>query len=259
MLDDASRLMPASIKITIGAEEVAMLISVAGPAHQADPLWIETLQIRGSGGHTLDPDDPRFLSGTLFWCERALEAMAVCQYERACGYNATMLWDVYGDDTALDRDVVLSSRPFAQHARTQPAVDDDEIDELPPGLRPLYDVAGDLAAVVADLPACEYLQTYLPPLYNFGDCTGYHGMHPVAAVVAYLCEAIEHQPALSADLAQRYQDELERHLQFSVQALRDDARAHDPYRAASPRAATDTGLAAWWAAGHADADGWPDS
>lgn len=232
-----------------------MLISMAGPAHQADPVWAETLQIRGSGGRTLDPDDPRFLSGTLFWCERALEAMAVCQYERACGYNATMLWDVYADGTDLDRDVILSSRPFPQPARTSSAADEHHTDELPPDMRPLYEVAADLAAVVADLPPCEYLQTYLMPLHNFADCTGYYGGHSVGVLVAYLRDAIEHQPALPTDLAQSFQDELERHLQFSARVKRDDPHGQDPHRAAPPRTATGTMPGSWPAASHAAADG----
>jgi hypothetical protein len=233
MLDDASRLIPASITITIGAEEVAMLISMAGPAHQSDPVWTETLQIRGSGGRTVDPDDPRFLSGSLFWCERAIEAMAVCQYERACGYNATMLWDVDADGTDLDRDVILSSRPFPQPARTSSAADEHHTDELATDMRPLYEVAADLAAVVADLPPCEYLQTYLMPLHNFAGCTGYYGGHSVGVLVAYLRDAIEHQPALPTDIAQSFQDELERHLQFSVRTLRDNEHGRAPRRAAS--------------------------
>jgi hypothetical protein len=240
MLDDASHSMPSSVTITIGAREAPMLISMSAPAHQSDPLWTETLQIRGSGGRTLDPDDPRFLSGTLFWCERALEAMAVCQYERACGYNASMLWDVYADPAGPDRDVVLSSRPYPQATRAQPTIDDHHAGVLPPGLRALSEVAADLAAEVAALPRCAYLQTYLGPLYNFADCTGYYGMHPVAVLVAHLHDAIEHQAGLPVGLAHRYQDELERHLQFSVRALRADKQGHEPGRAVSARAATGT-------------------
>jgi len=84
-------------------------------------------------------------------------------------------------------------------------------------------------------------------------------MHPVVVLVAYLHDAIEHQPSLPADLAEYYQDELERHLQFSIRAQRDDAHPHDPCPAASLRAETGAGSGSWPAANHAATDGWPDN
>jgi hypothetical protein len=42
----------------------------------------------------------------------------------------------------------------------------------PPNLRPFNEIATDLKAAVAHLPRCEYLQAYLAPLLNLGDCEG---------------------------------------------------------------------------------------
>ena len=50
--------------------------------------------------------------GTLFWCQRSLEAIVLAAYETACGFAATILSDECWRDPDEPGYVVLSSRAF---------------------------------------------------------------------------------------------------------------------------------------------------
>lgn len=66
--------------------------------------------LRGAEGFA-DAQDPAWKGGTLMWCENALEAIVLCDYEAACGHRSQRLWDEASDANNPGH-VVLSARPF---------------------------------------------------------------------------------------------------------------------------------------------------
>lgn len=108
MITSPSDAMPTVVTITVGAVEAGLL---AHTACAADPIFADSLEVRGTGGYLADAD-PRWGAGTLLWCDSTIEALVVCQYERACGYDATAVWDVCMAADCADPHAVLTSRPW---------------------------------------------------------------------------------------------------------------------------------------------------
>jgi hypothetical protein len=61
----------------------------------------------------VDPLDPKFTDGTMFWCATAADMLLLQAYELACGFESMYLWDLNNYTSGLGQHVLLSARPFA--------------------------------------------------------------------------------------------------------------------------------------------------
>jgi hypothetical protein len=75
----------------------------------------EVLCFRDSDKNPLHAD---FDGGILYWCESVVGALVLRDFERASGYDANLLWDLWDLDEHEPRYVVESTRPWTQLGTT---------------------------------------------------------------------------------------------------------------------------------------------
>jgi hypothetical protein len=83
------------------------LMLVTNSALNFIPEQTERFEVLAS---TKNPLDPEFRDGIVFFCDTASDAVLLMSFENASGYDASVLWDLAGEDYA-----VLSSRSFASY------------------------------------------------------------------------------------------------------------------------------------------------
>lgn len=94
------------LSVRIDPQRASLLYNNACRA--SEMIWDGRFETLGDG--VFLPDDPVWDSGRLMWCDSALDAMVLADYEAACGYQSLLLWDLASFDSGFPGHVVLSSR-----------------------------------------------------------------------------------------------------------------------------------------------------
>ena len=110
--------VPAAVTAPAAAEVAEVALTVTIDADRARRLWIVMAAAggvlrqpgrfqRGSGEYYHHDLSSGWDAGRAMWCDTALDAMVLADYERACGYQVLSLWDLAYEPGH----VVVSTRP----------------------------------------------------------------------------------------------------------------------------------------------------
>lgn len=100
---------PFLLAVRIDARRAQLLQSNASPAayfehdHEARFENLDGVDLRNNRA---------WACGTVMWCDGALEAMALADYEEKAGYASYLLWDLWTGPEWPTGHAVLTSRPY---------------------------------------------------------------------------------------------------------------------------------------------------
>jgi hypothetical protein len=107
-----SRAEPITLAVRIDERRAQMLWHNAAPAATMDfEDRFESLE--GDGG-TYVHDSRAWADGMVMWCDGALEAITLADYETSNGFVSCLLWDVCCGPDWPGGYAVLTSRPFGR-------------------------------------------------------------------------------------------------------------------------------------------------
>jgi len=97
--------------LAISENEAALMWCAVGDSDYIKQ--IDRFEVLGFSDSDKNPLHADFVGGTLYWCETGLEALALRDFERASGFDANLLWDLWAKE-GEPGNIVQSARPWAQ-------------------------------------------------------------------------------------------------------------------------------------------------
>jgi hypothetical protein len=103
---------PVTLTIRLDARRAQLLWENASPAEYFE-FENRFEDVEGDDGGISMYDSDAWSVGTVMWCGGVLEAMALCDYEAANGFESHLLWDKSSGPEWPNGYAVLTSRPWS--------------------------------------------------------------------------------------------------------------------------------------------------